>query len=144
MPCKRVEQPLETCEPSCVPRTARPFFIPVVHSPLEAVWYVVAPELSIRGGRARKHGTRGSTGAHLVREARSGAEGHMAAPELTLSGKQGLELRDTWQHRSSHQQGGEVQGRGTHGGAKAHLCREVWSEAITYVAARGCTPYSLS
>jgi hypothetical protein len=33
---------LDTCEPSCVPRTARPFFIPVVHSPLGAVGYVAA------------------------------------------------------------------------------------------------------
>jgi hypothetical protein len=28
---------LDTCEPSCVPEAARPFFIPVVHSPLGAV-----------------------------------------------------------------------------------------------------------
>jgi hypothetical protein len=71
------EHALETCEPSCVPGAVRPFFIPMVHSPLG---YVAAPELSSRGGRARSHGTRGSTRAHLVREARSGAEGHMAAP----------------------------------------------------------------
>jgi hypothetical protein len=62
---------LDTCEPSYVPGAARPFFIPVVHSPLGTVGYVAAPELSSRGGRARNHGTRGSTEAHLVREARS-------------------------------------------------------------------------
>jgi hypothetical protein len=28
------ERALDTCKPSCVPRAARPFFIPVVHSPL--------------------------------------------------------------------------------------------------------------
>jgi hypothetical protein len=28
---------LDTCEPSCVPGADRPFFIPVVHNPLEAV-----------------------------------------------------------------------------------------------------------
>jgi hypothetical protein len=28
------ERALKTCESSCVPRAARPFFIPVVHSPL--------------------------------------------------------------------------------------------------------------
>jgi hypothetical protein len=39
-----------TCEPSYVPETAKHFFIPVVHSPLGAVGYVVAPELSSRGG----------------------------------------------------------------------------------------------
>jgi hypothetical protein len=79
------ERALETCEPSCMPGATRTLFIPVVHSPLGAVGYVVAPELSSRGGRARSHGTRGSTGAHFVRKARSEAEGHMAAPKLTLT-----------------------------------------------------------
>jgi hypothetical protein len=135
---------METCEPICMPRAAKPFFIPVVHTPLGGVEYVTAPELSSREGRARCHGTRGSTGAHLVREARPGVEGHMVAPELTLPGRQGPEPRDTWQHQSSPQQGGKVQGHGTRGGAEAHLCREVWSEATVYVAARGCTSCSLS
>jgi hypothetical protein len=36
------DRALDTCEPSCVPGTAMPFFIPVVHSPLGAVGYVVA------------------------------------------------------------------------------------------------------
>jgi hypothetical protein len=40
----------DTCEPSCVPGTVRPFFILVVHSPLGAVGYVTVPELSSRGG----------------------------------------------------------------------------------------------
>jgi hypothetical protein len=66
--------------------------------------------------------------------------GHVAAPELTSSRRQGPELRDTWQRWSSPQQGGEVQGHGTRGGAGVHLCREVWSKATAYVAARGCTP----
>jgi hypothetical protein len=43
---------LDTCEPSRMPGIARPFFIHVVHSPLGAVGYVVAPELSSRGGEA--------------------------------------------------------------------------------------------
>jgi hypothetical protein len=46
------DRALDTCEPSCVPGAARPFFIPVVHSPLGAVGYVAAPELSPRGGEA--------------------------------------------------------------------------------------------
>jgi hypothetical protein len=29
------ERTLDTCEPSCVPEAASPFFIPMVHSPLE-------------------------------------------------------------------------------------------------------------
>jgi hypothetical protein len=105
---------------------------------------MAAPELSSRGGRAQSHGTRGSGRAHLGREARSGAEERMAAPELNLARRQDPGPRATWEHWSSPQQGGEVRDRGTCGGSRAHLCREVWSEATTYVAARGCTPYSLS
>jgi hypothetical protein len=44
------DRALDTCEPSCVPKAVRPFFIPVVHSPLGAVGYMAAPELSSRGG----------------------------------------------------------------------------------------------
>jgi hypothetical protein len=47
------DRALDTCEPSCVPRAARPFFIHVVHSPLGAVGYVAAPDLSSRGGESR-------------------------------------------------------------------------------------------
>jgi hypothetical protein len=43
---------LDTCEPSCVPGAARPFFISMVYSPLGAVGYVAAPELPSRGGEA--------------------------------------------------------------------------------------------
>jgi hypothetical protein len=46
------DRALDTCEPSCVPETARPFFIPVVHSSLGVVGYVAAPKLSSRGGEA--------------------------------------------------------------------------------------------
>jgi hypothetical protein len=60
-----------------------------------------------------------------LREAEPGAMGHVAALEPTSAGRRGPELRNTWQRRSSTQQGGEVRGRGTHGGSGAHLCREV-------------------
>jgi hypothetical protein len=46
------DRALDTCEPSCVHRAARPFFISVVHSPLGRVGYVAALELSSRGGEA--------------------------------------------------------------------------------------------
>jgi hypothetical protein len=72
-----------------------------------------------------------------------GAMGHVAAPELTSTRRRGPELRDTWWRRSSPQQGGEVRGRGTHGGSGVHLCRELWSEATAYVAARRGTSCSL-
>jgi hypothetical protein len=39
---------LDTCEPSCVPGAARAFFIPMFHSPLRVVGYVVAAKLSSR------------------------------------------------------------------------------------------------
>jgi hypothetical protein len=59
------------------------FFIPVVHSPLGAVGYMTAPKLSSQGGEA---GPRGSTGAHLDREAMSEAEEHVTAPKLSSRG----------------------------------------------------------
>jgi hypothetical protein len=102
------ERALKTCEPSCVPREVKSFFILVVHSPLGTVGYVATPELSSWGGRARSHGTRGSARAHLGKEARSEAEEHVAAPELNSARRQGPRSRDTWQHRSPPQQEGKV------------------------------------
>jgi hypothetical protein len=46
------DRALDTCKSSCVPRAAMHFFIPVVHSPLEAMGYVAAPDLSSQGGDA--------------------------------------------------------------------------------------------
>jgi hypothetical protein len=54
-------------------------------------------------------GTRGSAGAHLSKEARSGVVGHVAASVLTSARRRGLGSWDMWQRRSSHQQGGKVQ-----------------------------------
>jgi hypothetical protein len=110
------ERSLETCKPSCVPRAARPFFIPVVHNPLGAMGYVAALELSSRGGRARSHGTCGSGRAHLDREARSGAKEHVAAPELSS-------------------RGGRARSHETHDSAAAHLEREARPRAEKHVAA---------
>jgi hypothetical protein len=68
-------------EPICVPRTAKSFFIPVVHNLSGAVGHVAAPELPSQEDRAPSRGTHGSTGA-------------------PLSGRQSPELWDIWQHRS--------------------------------------------
>jgi hypothetical protein len=106
--------------------------------------HVAAPELPSLKDRAPSRGTRGSVGAHLSKEVRSGTTEHVAAPELTSARRRGSELRDTWRRRSSPQQGGKVRGHGTRDGSGVYLYREVWSEATTYVAARGYTPYSLS
>jgi hypothetical protein len=137
------DRALKTHEFSCVARTGRPFFIPVVHSPSGVMGHVVAPELSSQEDRAPSHGTRDSIGTPLSRRQRSEswdtwqhhssplrkagpeAMGHMAAPELTSSMRQWPEPRDTWQRRSSLQQGGEIWGRGTRGGVRAHLCRKL-------------------
>jgi hypothetical protein len=51
---------LETREPSCVPRVAKPFFIHVVHSPSGAVGHVAAPEFPSREGIASSRGTCGT------------------------------------------------------------------------------------
>jgi hypothetical protein len=58
---------------------------------------VTASELSSRGGRARSHGTHGSARVHLDREVRSGATGHVAAPETTSAGRCGPKLQLAWQ-----------------------------------------------
>jgi hypothetical protein len=63
------ERALETREPSCVPRAARHFFIPVVHNPPGVVGHVAAQELISQKGRAPSHVTHGS-----IR--------YIAAPEL--------------------------------------------------------------
>jgi hypothetical protein len=49
-------------------------------------------------GEVRGHGTRGSVGARLDRELRSGAVGCVIAPEPITTGRLGSRLQDTWQH----------------------------------------------
>jgi hypothetical protein len=46
------ERALETREPSCMLREAKPFFIRMVHSLTGAMGHVVAPELPSLEGRA--------------------------------------------------------------------------------------------
>jgi hypothetical protein len=77
------DRALDTSEPSRVPRAGRPFFIPVVHSPLGAVgtWQHQRSPL----GEVRP-GPRGSARGHIGREARSGAEKHVAAPKPSSRG----------------------------------------------------------
>jgi hypothetical protein len=64
---------LDTCEPRCVSGAARPFFIPVIHSPL-GPWGMWQHRSSPLG------------------EARSG---HVAAPTPTSAGRRGPEPRNT-------------------------------------------------
>jgi hypothetical protein len=110
----------------------------------EAMGHVIAPKLTSarrrgpkprdawqrrcspqQGVEVRGLGTCGSDEAHLSKEARFRAVRHVTAPKLTSSRRQGLELRDTWQRRSSPHQGGEVQIHGTRGDVEAHLYMKV-------------------
>jgi hypothetical protein len=49
-----------------------------------------------QGGEARDHRTRGSTGAPLSKEVRSGAVGHLAAPKPTYVGRCDPKLQLMW------------------------------------------------
>jgi hypothetical protein len=89
-----------------MPRAAKPFFIPVVHSPPRAVGHVAAPELPSQEGTARAVG---HVAAPELPSQEGRALGHVVASELTLTRRQGPGPQDTWQRRSSPQQGGEVQ-----------------------------------
>jgi hypothetical protein len=75
---------LDICEPSCVTGVAKPFSIPVVHSPLGAVRYMAASEPSSRGGDAGATWQRRSS---PLGEAEPGAMEHVAAPEPTSAGR---------------------------------------------------------
>jgi hypothetical protein len=115
-----------------VPRTAKHFFIHVVHNPPGAVGHVAAPELPSQEGRALSCVTRGST-------------------EAPLSGRQSPEPWDTWQHRSSPlrkaeprvvghvaalelpSSEGRGRSQGTRGSVGAHLSKEVRSGAAGHV-----------
>jgi hypothetical protein len=94
------ERTLETYEPSYVPGAARYFFIPITHSPLGVVGYVVAPELNSQGGRARSHETCGSTEAHLVMKARFRVKGYITASELTSTMRLRLKPQYIWRRRN--------------------------------------------
>jgi hypothetical protein len=143
--CDRV---LDTCEPSCVPGAARPFFIPVVHSPLGSwgTWQHRSSPL----GEARS-GPRGSAGAHLDREARYGAEEHVAAPELSSRGGRarsngtrdsirahlGRDARSRAEERVAELEptSARRRGSGPRDSTRAHLCKEVRIRAAGHVVA---------
>jgi hypothetical protein len=129
---------LGTCVPNCTVRSARLFFMLDTRGPQGAVGHMATPEPAPVGKRGlepqdawqrwsppqpgdevQSHKTRGSAGAHFNRKARSGAIGHVAAPE-------------------------ELQSHMTRGSAGAHLSREVRSGAIGHVTVCGCMHYNLS
>jgi hypothetical protein len=119
------ERALEISEPSCVPRTAKLFFIHVVHIPPGVVGHVAALELPSQEGRARGYGTHGDAGAHLSKEVRFRAEEHVAAPELTSARRRGPGPQDTWWLRSPPLQGGVARSYNLRG--------NVWMHALLLV-----------
>jgi hypothetical protein len=86
---------------------------------------MAAPELPYQEGRAQSHGTCDSTGVHLVKEARVGAEGHVAVPELTSARRRGPGLWDTWWHWSPPLQEGVVR--------SYNLCGSTWMHVLLLV-----------
>jgi hypothetical protein len=62
------------------------------------------------------------------------ALGYVAAPELKSARRRGPRQQDTWRRRSPPQQGGEVRGHGTRGGAGAHLSKVARSRAAEHMA----------
>jgi hypothetical protein len=95
------DRALDTYEPSCVPGAARSFFIPVVHSPLESVEYVAAPEPTSAGRRDPELRNTWQRQSSPLGETEPGAMKHVAAPEPTSAGRRGPELRNSWQRWSS-------------------------------------------
>jgi hypothetical protein len=65
----------------------------------------------------------------------SGAQAGLLDFFLFLRHAAHREPRDTWQRRSPHQTGGEVQRHRTRGSTAAHLSQEAMSRAIGHVAA---------
>jgi hypothetical protein len=85
-----------------VPRTAKPFFIHVVHRPPGVMGHMAAPKLPSQKGRVQSRRARDSTGAHLIKEARTGAVRHVVTPEPTSAERCDLKLQLTWQHVNTH------------------------------------------
>jgi hypothetical protein len=86
-----------------------------------AVGHVTTLELPSQEGRAWSPDTRGNAGAHINKETRSEAEGHVVRPELTLERMRGPGARDTWRLRNPPLQGGVVQSYSVHVSTWIHV-----------------------
>jgi hypothetical protein len=73
------------------------------------------------GGEVWGRGIRGSAGAHLSKEARFGAKGHVVAQELTSARRRGPGPRDTWRLQNPPLQGGVVRSYSLRGSAWKHV-----------------------
>jgi hypothetical protein len=70
--------------------------VPWKHASLAACLRQINLSLFLWSTARRGHGTRVSTGAHLSKEARSEAMGHVVAPEPTSARRCGLKLQLMW------------------------------------------------
>jgi hypothetical protein len=95
---QRQSSPLEEVQPRAMGHAAAPEPISAGRRgpELRNTWQCQSS--TQQGGEAQGHETRGSTGAHLGRKARSEAAGHVEVLELTSIGRRGPELQGTW-HR---------------------------------------------
>jgi hypothetical protein len=59
----------------------------------------------------------------------------VAAPKRTSTRRRNPGPWDTWEHRSSSHQGGEVRGHKTCSSVRAHLSKEARSEAMGHMVA---------
>jgi hypothetical protein len=91
------------------------------------------------GGRVRCCRARGSVGAHLSREVRPGAIGHLIAREVLPSREVGSRAMGHVAHQSPPLQRGGIRSHMTHGSPGAHLNREAGSSVAGHVAASGST-----
>jgi hypothetical protein len=87
--------------------------------------HVTTSELLSQEGRAQSHGTRDSIRAHLVKEARTGAERHVVAPELISARRRGPGPWDTLRRWSLPLQGGVVR--------SYNLCDSIWMHALLLI-----------
>jgi hypothetical protein len=88
---------------------------------------VAASELNSVRRRGWVHGPRGSTGAHLSKEVRSGVTGHVVALKPTSTGRRGPKLQLTWQRVDACPAPCldlELVSRGTQSSGCRHLLRE--------------------
>jgi hypothetical protein len=85
------------------------------------------------GSDVRSLETHGGTGAHLSREVRSGATGHVSASEPTLAKKRGLESWNMRQCWSSPYPRSKVRSHWTRDGAEAYFDKVAMSGVIGHV-----------
>jgi hypothetical protein len=91
--CQRLNSPLREAEPRAMRHMAAPEPTSTWRwgPELRNIWQRWSS--TQEGGEAQGHVIRGSTGAHLIKEVRSGAMRHVAAPEPNSTGRCGPKVQ---------------------------------------------------